>query len=410
MWSWALYDWANSAFATTVMAGFFPLFFKQYWSAGVDPARSTFWLGAANSAASALIVVLAPVLGAVADRGGGRKRFLAAFAGLGVAGTAALTGVGQGGWAWAAAAFVVATVGFMGANVFYDALLVDVTGGRRMDRVSALGYSLGYLGGGLLFGVNVAMTLRPGWFGFADAAQAVRASFLTVAVWWALFSVPLLAFVRERAETAPLGRAVRDGLVQLRDTVRDLRGRRQVWVFLVAYWLYIDGVDTIVRMAVDYGLALGLDSGGLIKALLITQFVGFPAALAYGWLGERIGPRTGILVGLAAYAAVTVWAYRMETSAEFYLLAGVIGLVQGGVQALSRSLYARLIPPDRAAEYFGVYNMLGKFAAVLGPVLMGWIALATGEPRTGVFAVTGLVVAGGVVLAVSGVGAREETT
>ncbi len=409
MWSWALYDWANSAFATTVMAGFFPLFFKQYWSAGVDPARSTFWLGAANSAASALIVVLAPVLGAVADRGGGRKRFLAAFAGLGVAGTAALAGVGQGGWAWAAAAFVLATVGFMGANVFYDALLVDVTGGRRMDRVSALGYSLGYLGGGLLFGVNVAMTLRPGWFGFADAAQAVRASFLTVAVWWALFSVPLLAFVRERAETAPLGRAVRDGLTQLRNTVRDLRGRRQVWVFLAAYWLYIDGVDTIVRMAVDYGLALGLDSGGLIKALLITQFVGFPAALAYGWLGERIGPRTGILVGLAAYAAVTVWAYRMETSAEFYLLAGVIGLVQGGVQALSRSLYARLIPPDRAAEYFGVYNMLGKFAAVLGPVLMGWIALATGEPRTGVFAVTGLVVAGGVVLAVSGVGAREET-
>ncbi|GAB4267411.1 MAG: MFS transporter [Deferrisomatales bacterium] len=394
--AWALYDWANSAFATTVMAGFFPVFFKAYWSAGADPTRSTFQLGAANSLASAAVVLAAPVLGAVADRGGAKKRFLALFAALGIATTGALFLVGQGRWLAAAALYAVATVGFSGGNIFYDALLVDVAPEDRVDFVSALGFALGYLGGGLLFALNVAMTQWPGAFGLADAGQAVRVSFVTVAGWWALFSIPLALWVRERAPARPSRgwTAWKEGFGQLAATFRKARQLRQVFLFLVGYWLYIDGVDTIVRMAVDYGLSLGFAPGDLIRALLLTQFVGFPAAILFGKLGERIGAKAGILVGIGVYVGVTAWGYQMSQAWEFYALAATIGLVQGGVQALSRSFYARLVPPGQAAEFFGFYNMLGKFAAVLGPVLMGWVGVVTGNPRAAIFAVTALLLAG----------------
>ncbi len=398
--SWSLYDWANSAFATTVMAGFFPLFFKKFWSAGADPTHSTFQLGVANSVGSIVVVFLAPALGAIADKGGSKKRFLLFFSGLGVLATAALYTVGEGLWPAAAALYVAAAVGFSGGNAFYDALLVGVASEDRVDFVSALGFSLGYLGGGLLFALNVAMVLAPATFGLADAAHAVRVSFLTVAVWWALFSVPLFLFVDEPrpAERLPWRRAVAGGFRQLGATFQEVRRLKVVFVFLLGYWLYIDGVDTIVRMAVDYGMSLGLDSNSLIVALLVTQFVGFPAAIAFGKLGERFGAKAGIYLALAVYVGVTAWAYRMDTEAEFFAMAATIGLVQGGVQALSRSLYTRLIPPGKAGEFFGFYNMLGKFAAVLGPVLMGWLAVATGEPRNAIFAITALLAAGGACL------------
>ncbi|MFU8855573.1 MAG: MFS transporter [Deferrisomatales bacterium] len=394
--SWSLYDWANSAFATTVMAGFFPLFFKEYWNAGVDPTVSTLRLGIANSAGSLVVLALAPVLGAVADWGGSRKRFLLFFAALGVCATAGLYAVGEGGWAAAAALYATGLVGFAAGNIFYDALLVGVAGEDRVDLVSALGYALGYLGGGLLFAANVAMVLYPSWFGLEDSAAGVRASFLTVALWWAVFGVPLFLFVPEggpRRRLSPVG-AVVGGFRRLATTFREVRRLKVVILFLVGYWLYIDGVDTIIRMAVDYGLALGLSSQALITALLVTQFVGFPAAIAFGWLGQRLGPKTGIYLALAVYVGVTVWAYFMDSEAEFFAMAVTIGLVQGGVQSLSRSFYTRIIPPSKAGEFFGFYNMMGKFAAVVGPVAMGWVAVATGEPRNAIFAITVLLVAG----------------
>ncbi|HKK04827.1 MAG TPA: MFS transporter [Gammaproteobacteria bacterium] len=397
--SWALYDWANSAFATTVMAGFFPVFFKEFWSAGNTVSVSTFQLGAANSAASLVIVLIAPVLGSIADRGGAKKRMLLSFAALGVLTTGGLYLVGHGRWELAAALYGLGVIGFMGANVFYDALIVDVAGERSFDQVSALGYALGYLGGGLLFALNVLMTLWPGYFGLADAASAVRLSFVSVAVWWALFSLPLILFVREPRRGRVVGwAAVGAGFRQLAATFHEVRRLRVVFVFLVAYWLYIDGLDTIVRMSVDYGMALGFPQNSLIVALLITQFVGFPAAIAFGLLGERLGAKTGILIGIGVYMAVTVFAYFMEAVWEFYALAIVVGLVQGGVQSLSRSYYARLIPADKSAEFFGFYNMLGKFAAVLGPILMGLVSLTTGSPRLAILAVVVLFAAGAILL------------
>ena len=398
--AWAMYDWANSVFSVTVISAFFPLFLKQYWSSGVDPIVSTFQLGLANAVGGLVVALLSPMLGAIADQGGTRKRFLAFFTVLAIAMTAGLPFVARGDWPLAIALYAIAGIGFSGATAFYDALIVDVAPPGKLHRVSALGFALGYLGGGLLFAVNVAMTLWPAKFGLASAAEAVRWSFVMVAVWWALFSIPLFLFVREApAQSAGAGWSVAQaGLRQLAVTLREARQWRDVIVFLVASWLYLDGVGTIARMAVDYGLALGLGERDLILALLITQFIGFPAAIAFGRLGARFGARPMILLGLSAYVLAAVWSYFMRFAWEFYVLAGLVGLVQGGVQLLSRSFFARIIPPAQSAEFFGFYNMVGRVATVVGPLLVGFTALATGSSRASILVIVVLFVAGGVLL------------
>lgn len=400
LWSWAMYDWANSSFATTVMAGFFPVFFKQYWASGMPASESTFWLGMANGVSGLIVAILAPLLGAVADRAGMKKGMLIFFTLLGVVMTGGLYLVAHGAWPWAAVLYLLAGVGFSAGNVFYDALLTNVSVKRHLDRNSALGYALGYLGGGLLFAANVAATLHPEWFALSGEAEAVRMSFASVAVWWLLFSVPMMLWVKEqRPEDRPaVGVALREGVRQFVDTFRHVRGFRTVWMFLIAYWLYIDGVGTIVRMALDYGMALGFPTSVLITALLITQFVAFPAALLFGRIGEWLGARVGILIGIAVYAMLCVWSMFMREAHDFYWLAGVSGLVMGGVQSLSRSLYATLIPHGQAGEFFGFYNMMGKFAAILGPLLMGMVSLETGSNRLSVLAVLLLFVTGGAML------------
>jgi len=395
--AWAFYDWANSAFATVVIAGFFPLFFKQYWASSLAPTESTFWLGAINSTASLVIVVLAPLLGAIADHLGRRKGFLLVMASLGIVMTAALGLAVQGAWQLAVMLYLLALLGFTGANVFYDALLLTVSGdsGRETDRVSSLGFALGYLGGGLLFALCVLMTQQPAWFGLADMVAAVRVSFVLVALWWALFSIPLLVIVKEQHHAPETASAsLRAAVSRVLLTLRELRAMRQAALFLLAYWLYIDGVDTVIRMAVDYGMSIGFDSEHLIVALLITQFVGFPATYVYGRMTRFVGVRSGIFFGIAVYALVTVWGSLMQSVWEFYLLAAVIGLVQGGVQALSRSLFVRLIPASQAAELFGFYNMVGKSAAVIGPIMMGWIGVLTGSPRLAILSLLILFAAG----------------
>jgi UMF1 family MFS transporter len=398
--SWSLYDWANSAFATTVIAGFFPVFFKQYWSPGTEATLSTFRLGAANSFASLIIVALAPILGAIADRGGAKKKFLLFFALMGVVMTGALYFVAQGDWVLAVLLYALGIIGFSGGNIFYDSLLITVSTPRKIDYISALGFAMGYLGGGILFTLNVAMTLRPGFFGLSDQSEAIRLSFIFVALWWAVFSIPLFLFVKEPVvrDKSTGWHAVVSGFHQLRVTFVEIRRLRVVFLFLLGYWLYIDGVDTIVRMAVDYGLSLGFDANSLILALLITQFVGFPSAIAFGKIGEKYGPKTGIFIGIFVYIAVTIWAFFMTSVTEFYALAVAIGLVQGGVQSLSRSFFTRIIPKNKSAEFFGFYNMLGKFAAVIGPVLMGWIGVVFVDSRMGILSIIVLFVAGALLL------------
>lgn len=388
-WSWALYDWANSAFATTVMAGFFPVFFKSYWAADMAVTESTVRLGTANAVASMLVVLLAPQLGVIADRSGRKKGLLLMLAALGVVMTGGLFLVAEGYWLVAAGLYIMAVIGFSGANVPYDALLTDVADRSEFERVSAMGFAFGYLGGAILFALNIAMVLYPEMFGLVDKAQAVRFAFLSVAIWWAVFSLPILFFVHGDSASAPrhTGSGIRQTWRELGDTWRLLRRLRMAFIFLLAYWFYIDGVDTIVRMAVDYGLSIGFVAEDLLAALLITQVVGFPAALAFGAIGDRIGAQRAIWLALVVYVLVVLWATRMTASWEFYGIAVVIGLVQGGIQAMSRALYARLIPREHAGRLFGLYNMMGKFAAVIGPLLVGWVSLVSGSSRTGILSV-----------------------
>ena len=396
--SWALYDWANSAFATTVIAGFFPIFFRDFWSGDVDGTLTTFRLGVASSISSLVIVVLAPILGAVSDRAGIKKKLLMLFAFIGIVSTFGLFLVGQGLWLPAIVLFVVASLGFSGANVFYDALLLDVAPtSDRIHQVSGFGYALGYLGGGLLFAFNVFMVLNPQLFGLANAGQAVKISFVSVALWWAVFSIPILLFVKEQSPGATSSNPIAAGFRQLGQTLKNIRAQRTIMVFLFAYWFYIDGVDTVFRMSVDYGLSIGLGSNDLIGALLLVQFVAFPAALVFGKLGQRIGAKSGIYVGIFVYIAATVWAYFISSGIEFYILATMIGLVIGGIQALSRSLLGQLIPPEKAGEYYGFFNMVGKSAAVIGPFLVGWSAAMFGA-RNSILSVIILLVLGAVLL------------
>jgi UMF1 family MFS transporter len=372
-----MYDWANSAFATTIMTAFFPIFLNQYWSVGTDTTVTTARLGLANSVSGIMVALCAPVLGAIADKGTSKKKFLMFFAYMGVIMTASLYLVSKGNWPVAVMLYVFATIGFSGGNIFYDSLLTGVASEKKMDFVSALGFSLGYLGGGILFAFNVWMTLSPKTFGLASAGEAVKFSFVSVSIWWALFSVPILLFVREPAngQSTPGVNVVKAGFSQLKETFQEVRHLKTIFLFLLAYWLYIDGVDTVIRMAVDYGISIGFKDSDLILAILIAQFVGFPCAIGFGYLGGKIGTKRAIFLAISVYLLVSIWGAFMQSKSEFFALAVIIGFVQGGIQALSRSYYARIIPIDKSAEYFGFYNMIGKFAAVIGPVLMGGVGL-----------------------------------
>ena len=399
VWGWALYDWANSVFATVVIAGFFPIVFKQYYASHLSVEESSFWLGSANSLSSLLIVMLAPFIGSMADCGGIRKKMLLIFMLLGVAASLLLYPFFTTEWYWILIFYIVASIGFMGSNVFYDALIVNLGYGKNLDQISGLGYGLGYLGGGLLLAACVWISQNAQQLGFDNTIDAVLLSFVLVALWWLLFSLPLALWVEESAALSAGTRInSRRILSETLHTFTSIIADKTVAIFLLAYWIYIDGVDTIIRMAVDYGLALGFDSSALIMALLITQFVGFPAAILYSYLGHKFGIKNALLVGLLVYTLICLLAYGMESAQTFYLLAVMIGLVQGGIQALSRSYYALLIPAERAAEYFGIYNMMGKSAAIIGPVLMGGVSWLSGDSRSSILSILPMFLIGGLLL------------
>ena len=391
--AWALTAWANHGFATTVLVGFFPLFLDSYWAAGLPGTRSTLYLGLANSAASLVVMMIAPWLGAYADRRGQKKLWLGVCTALGVACTALLAVISRGAWPWALPVFALASIGFYAGSSFQDALLVQVAAPAEANRISSYGYAAGYLGGGLLFLLNVLIALHPAWFGLPDKVAATRLAFLDVAVWWALFTLPLFRWVPEAASVAEA-----PAWQELRATLRKVFADPTVRGFLLAYWLYIDAIGTLQQMAADFGSKLGLPTPALIQALLLVQFISFPSALYFGRLGDRIGARRAILIGLGVFLFVTVWALLLRTMWQFYTLAALVGTVQGGVQSLSRSLYSRLIPRERAGEYFGLYNMLGKFAAFLGPLLVGVTATLSGSSRIGVSSLLLLFGAGAVLL------------
>lgn len=380
--AWAFYDWANSAFALSILAVLFPLVLHNHWSVGDTGAEITARLAWITFAASAVVCVTAPLFGTVADAGGFRKKFLFVLALIGAVTTGALGFVGQGAWQLALGVYLVASIGYYSSVVFYDSLLIDVTEPRYYSFVSTLGFSLGYLGGALLLSLHLWMLKSPATFGLQDTTEAFSWAFVSVGAWWLIFLLPLLFFVEEHHSPIEVTRgAVRAAYRELRSTLREIRKYRNVTIFLAAYWLYVGGVFTIIVMAVDYGKRLGFADQDLVFALLVTNFAGFPATLLYGLVAQRFGPKSGIYFALAIYIGACMWGLVMTTFQEFMIMAVVIGCVQGGVQGLSRSLYASIIPPDQPGEFFGFYNMTTKFAHVLGPAMVGITAMLSDNPK-----------------------------
>ena len=396
-WAWAFYDWANSVYALLVMTAFFPFLLSHHVEVSGGGQSPTVVLGFANAIASFIVVLLAPLVGALGDQYGARRKWLAAFAMLGILATFSLSLVSSGEPLWAAFVFVLGNIGFALANGLYDALIVNVTSRDRLDRLSALGFALGYFGSLLLFIAAYLATQNPGWFGLDDAIEAMRVSFVAAALWWLIFTIPLL---RAAIDEAPLGKPdatvsehLRAALVELKDTFHEIRRYRNAALFLLAYWLYMDGVYTVIKMAVIYSEARGFGATVPMVGILLVQIIAIPATLAYGRLAGRFGAKRMIMIGIVAYLLVTGGAPFMDRPEHFYILAAVIGLAQGGLQSLSRSMYARLIPADESGKYFGFYNMVGKASAVLGPLMMAGLALMLGE-RLSILAIPVLLIAG----------------
>jgi len=399
--AWCMYDWANSAFATTIMAAVLPTFFASVAARNLPGNVATAYWGYISSVGLLISAIVAPILGAIADHSGAKKKFLAAFAALGVIFTSLLFFVGGGQWLLTGVLYMVAEIGFSGSIIFYDSLLPHVATRGDIDQVSTKGYALGYLGGGVLLAINLGMIMFPQFFLLPNADIAVRLTFVSVGVWWAVFSIPLLRrggeplSVRESGEVA---NPLRAGFQRLGHTFRDLRRYRELLKFLVAFWIYNDGIGTIIKMATIYGTEIGIGRTDLVGALLLTQFVGVPFSLLFGRLAKRLGTKPSIYVALAVYALISLGGYAMTQAWHFWVLAGMVGLVQGGSQALSRSLYASMAPKAKTAEFFGFYDMSSKFAGIVGPLLFGVVSQMAGSSRLGIISVIIFFVVGGLLL------------
>jgi UMF1 family MFS transporter len=410
--AWAMYDWANSAMVTTITAAVFPIYYVRVAGAGIDAARATQSYATSTTIGLTIIAVLAPLLGTLADYVAIKKRLLGTFMGIGVAAVAMMFFIYRGDLLLASVLFILANIGVNGSFVFYEALLPHIAGADEMDRVSTAAYALGYVGGGLLLAVQLAWIMSPGTFGLpsgdgltpAQATLPSRLAFLSVAVWWVVFSIPLFRTVPEppvkleqdeRAGENP----VKVAFSRLGETFRDLRGYKPAFLMLVAFLIYNDGIGTIIRMATAYGTELGIGESSLIAAIMLVQFVGIPFSFLFGTLAEKIGTKPAIYVGLAAYTVISVLGFRMHNGRDFLVLACLVGVVQGGTQALSRSLFASMIPRHRSGEFFGFWGVFEKFAGIFGPLIFTLILAATGSSRNAILSVVVFFVVGGALLA-----------
>jgi UMF1 family MFS transporter len=410
--AWAMYDWAASSVQTTIMVAVFPIYFVKVAGAGIAESGATQRLATINTIALVIIALVSPVLGAISDYRGAKKRFTAGFMILGIAGCCGLFLVGTGDLDLASWLFILIMVGVAGSYVFYEALLPHLARPGEIDRISTAGYAIGYIGGGILLALNLAWIQMPGLFGLpsgdglseSDATLPARLAFLSVAVWWALFSIPLFRRVPEPpARIEPDERRgenpVRAAFVRLGETFRELRSYRQAFLMLLAFLIYNDGIQTIIKMATAYGTEIGIGQSALIGAILVVQFVGIPCTFLFGSVAGRLGAKRSLFVGLLAYTVISILGYYMTSATHFYILAGLVGMVQGGTQALSRSLFASMIPQHKSGEFFGFFSVFEKFAGIFGPLIFAGTIAMTGSSRNAILSVIGFFAVGAVLLA-----------
>lgn len=397
--SWALYDFGNSAFATTMLAAILPIFYSNVAANNIDSSLATSYWGYANSIAVLIVAILAPILGAIADFSAAKKKFLRFFAFMGMIASILLAFTGEGDYIFVALLFIVGSIGFSGANVFYDAFLPEVADEKDMDKVSSRGFALGYVGGGILLLINVVMILKPELFGLTTIS-AMQVSFAMVGIWWLIFSIPLLRNIQDEKKQ-PVKRDksyMAIGFSRIGSTFREIRQFKQLLLFLFAFWLFNDGISTIIRMATIYGTEIGIGQNDLIVALLITQFVGIPSTFFFGWLAGKISAKKALMITLIIYLGIVIIGYFMNSALHFYILATIVGLVQGGAQALSRSIYGRMVPSNKKGEFFGFYGISSKFSAVFGPFLFGFVGQLTGNSRYGILSLIFFFIAGIIIL------------
>jgi UMF1 family MFS transporter len=400
--AWCMYDWANSAFATTIMGALFPPFYRALVTeSGLAENTATAYWGYTTSVALLVIALIAPVLGAIADYTGGKKRYVAFFAGLGILATAAFVFIGTDTWLLASILYIGGNLGFAGANVFYESLLPHIAQKDDIDQVSTKGYALGYVGGGVLLAINVLWVMKPEMFGMPDIAFALRASFFSVSVWWGLFSIPLFRRVPEplaARETGPAIHPIKAGFSRLATTFREVTRYKQLLIFLIAFWIYNDGIGTIIKMATAYGDEIGLELTDMTIALVMMQFVGIPFSFLFGTLAKKLGTKRSILLALGVYTLISIAGYFMRTATHFYVLAFLVGTVQGGSQALSRSLYGAMVPKHKTAEFFGFFSTSSKFAGIAGPLLFGVVSQVAGQSRLSIVSLIIFFTVGGLLL------------
>ncbi|MCS1352464.1 MFS transporter [Mechercharimyces sp. CAU 1602] len=388
--AWVMYDWANSAFATTMMAAVMPIFYSDIAAGNLSKTTATAYWGYTQSIALAFVVLFSPILGAIADAASSKRTFLTFFIYMGAIASILMAFVGEGQWILASLLVILGTLSFSGANVFYDAFLPDLVPEKKRDEVSTRGFAFGYFGGGILLAINLLMIQHPSWFFLPDSLVATQLSFASVGVWWVAFSLPLFRHVHDKKRENTIKKKARtyavEGFRQVKSTLIGLNKYPELLKFLIAFWFFSDGINTIVKMATIYGREIGIGTNDLILALLITQFIGIPFTLLFGKIATKFGSMRTLIGTLAFYLMIVILGYFMQTAAHFYLMAMLVGVVQGGSQAISRSIFSRLIPVNRSAEFFGFYSLSGKLAAVFGPFLMGIIAQLTGSSRFGILA------------------------
>ena len=401
--AWAMYDWALSGMQTVVMTAVFPIFFVKVAAANLEGSAATQQLARANTIAMLIVAIISPILGAVADYSAAKKRFLGIMTAIGSLACAGMFAIDRGELGLAMLLYILALIGGSACLVFYESLLPHIASTDEMDRVSTAGYAFGYFGGGLLVAVNLAWILKPAWFGLPEGTLATRLAFVSVSVWWVLFASPLFRRVPEptrklETDETPRANALRVAMTRIGETLRELREYRQAFMMLVAFLIYNDGIQTIIKMATAYGTEIGIGEGDLIAAIMIVQFVGVPFAFVFGRLAGIIGAKASIFVGLAIYTVISVLGYYMTTATHFYVLAALVGLVQGGTQALSRSLFASMIPAHKSGEFFGFYSVFEKFAGIFGPLLFDVAISTTGSSRNAILSVILFFIVGAVLL------------
>lgn len=401
--AWAMYDWANSVFMTIVIL-VFPIYFADVAAAGLPSAVASARFAAATTVSMLIVAVLSPFLGAAADFAAMKKKMLAACLLLGALATGGLYFVGQGDWKLGAALFILGNMGVTSSIVFYESLLPHIARQEEVDRVSSAGYAMGYVGGGLPLALSLLMIKRPAWFGIPNEEMAMRLSFLAAAVWWLLFSIPLFRRVPEPPVPPELRRKpgenlLRVSVIRLGQTLREVKQYRQTLLFLIAFFIYNDGIGTIIRMATIYGREIGIERGFLIGSLLLVQFVGIPFSFLFGMLAGKIGAKRAIFVALAVYFGISVFGYSMKTPRDFLIMAILVGTVQGGSQALSRSLFTTLIPKHKSSEFFAFFSVFEKFAGILGPAVFSLVITATGSSRGAILSLILFFFVGGLLLA-----------